>query len=462
MTCDETHARTTRRLGAPKGMPSVGRASARKARATELWSTATAAALAIILLNASATAQAGGRTDTGTDRHISIAQNAIVDPQSAYTSTEADAFPPLPLPHPKRASKERRAAHAAMLATWPPRDRHAAALDRKLQRGAASSVPVPSPNAERSAPIGATDSSRSVNTAPDIGSASAKRSETAGGSSSSGSVSPDPTAPPTTNGAAQTGDSTSATAMPEVWSAAEVAEAEQLCERLLDSIAAETDRLAPLRKGSCGAPVPVRLRRVGSGTGMTIQPAATTNCAVTARLHQWLETVAQPAAKRVFGSQIVKVRNASSYMCRNRYNDPAAKISEHAFANALDLAAFELADGRTIDVQRYWGSVVESAEAARAAQAAGATITTTTTDPARPSNLGRRALTNGITEAKAETPARSKEPGGSETAELAFLKELHTGACGIFSTVLGPEANRAHHDHFHFDLKQRRGAAFCE
>jgi hypothetical protein len=55
-------------------------------------------------------------------------------------------------------------------------------------------------------------------------------------------------------------------------------------------------------------------------------------------------------------------------------------------------------------------------------------------------------------------------PGGEEmkSAETAFLRRLHKGACGIFGTVLGPEANAAHRDHFHFDLAARKHSALCE
>ena len=48
------------------------------------------------------------------------------------------------------------------------------------------------------------------------------------------------------------------------------------------------------------------------------------------------------------------------------------------------------------------------------------------------------------------------------SAESAFLHRLHKGACGVFGTVLGPEANEAHRDHFHFDLAARKRNAFCE
>lgn len=47
-------------------------------------------------------------------------------------------------------------------------------------------------------------------------------------------------------------------------------------------------------------------------------------------------------------------------------------------------------------------------------------------------------------------------------SEATFLRHLHRGACGPFGTVLGPEANDAHRDHFHLDLAPRRRSAFCE
>jgi hypothetical protein len=46
--------------------------------------------------------------------------------------------------------------------------------------------------------------------------------------------------------------------------------------------------------------------------------------------------------------------------------------------------------------------------------------------------------------------------------EAAFLRRLHRGACGTFGTVLGPDANEAHRNHFHFDLAPRKRSAFCE
>lgn len=332
----------------------------------------------------------------------------------------ASALPPLPMPHPKRASAGRRAAYFTMLQSWiaPSPSAPAAASQGSVPQRALESQKAPTPPAPAPATASAEDGSDSQASAPE----------------------------------------------PVSWTSLEVAEAERQCDTLMDGIAAETDRLPPLRQGSCGTPVPLRLRQIGSGAGLALNPAATTNCAMTARLYQWLETVAQPAARRLLGQDIVAIRNVSSYACRNRYNDPARKISEHAFANALDIAAFELADGRSIDVKTYWGVVLDSAEAAEAAQAREEAAKG---GQARPPRLDVRAVTRGMSVAHAaSTTPGEKSPesngGAAETAELAFLKELHTGACGLFTTVLGPAANRAHRDHFHFDLKSRRGSAFCE
>ncbi|HTC77005.1 MAG TPA: extensin family protein, partial [Terriglobales bacterium] len=59
------------------------------------------------------------------------------------------------------------------------------------------------------------------------------------------------------------------------------------------------------------------------------------------------------------------------------------------------------------------------------------------------------------------TPAPGRE-AVAKSAEAQFLRRLHKGACGVFGTVLGPEANEAHRDHFHFDLAHRRNSAYCQ
>lgn len=232
---------------------------------------------------------------------------------------------------------------------------------------------------------------------------------------------------------------------PADWSPDEIAAAEAQCDGLLASITAEATRLPAFREGACGAPVALRLGAIGSRQAARLTPPAVTNCAMTARLYQWLETVAQPAARTSLGADIVGLRTASAYICRNRYNDPAAKISEHAYANALDISAFELSDGRLVDVKTFWGRIVASR-------------------PQAAPPVAERSLTRLDSErTSVPTVMPSSTPTGDVvTPEFTFLKALHAGACGVFGTVLGPEANAAHHDHFHFDMKARRATSFCQ
>lgn len=49
----------------------------------------------------------------------------------------------------------------------------------------------------------------------------------------------------------------------------------------------------------------------------------------------------------------------------------------------------------------------------------------------------------------------------SNTPSARFLRDAHTTACRLFGTVLGPEANNAHRNHFHVDLANRKLGAYC-
>ena len=105
-------------------------------------------------------------------------------------------------------------------------------------------------------------------------------------------------------------------------------------------------------------------------------------------------------ARLVLGAEIEKIETFGTYNCR-----PIAglsKLSEHAHSNAIDVSAFVLSDGRRITVQQGWH-------------------------------------------------------GDRQTRQ--FLSLIHASACKRFSTVLSPDYNAAHHDHFHFDMGGRGG--FC-
>jgi hypothetical protein len=121
-------------------------------------------------------------------------------------------------------------------------------------------------------------------------------------------------------------------------------------------------------------------------------------CPIVAVLDRWLADTVQPAAMRWFGARVVEIKQISAYSCRGMNGNPHAHISEHAFGNALDIAAFTLADGRRITVKDGWHGLPE---------------------------------------------------------EQGFLRDVQGGACQQFTTVLAPGSNVYHYDHIHVDLMRR-------
>jgi len=85
-----------------------------------------------------------------------------------------------------------------------------------------------------------------------------------------------------------------------------------------------------------------------------VQPPATLTCPLVSALDQWVASAVQPAAARWFGQPVTEIKQISAYSCRGMNGNPNARISEHAFGNALDIAAFTLADGRRITVKEGW------------------------------------------------------------------------------------------------------------
>jgi hypothetical protein len=145
----------------------------------------------------------------------------------------------------------------------------------------------------------------------------------------------------------------------------------------------------------------------------------------------------QPIAKELLGAPIRRIVTASAYMCRQRIGTTTgSRPSEHSFANALDISAFVTADGRSIEVLTGWGQTTRDRQAqAKSDKPAGGDA----------------------------RPLRDAGPvDRTDTAEGQFLRRMHEGACGIFGTVLGPEANEAHRNHLHLDLAARKHSAFCE
>lgn len=147
--------------------------------------------------------------------------------------------------------------------------------------------------------------------------------------------------------------------------------------------------------GICGLDHPYVVGAL-SQDRVQLDSVATLDCPMVAALDEWVATVVQPVAQARFGQAVAQIDTMGSYSCRGMNGQAGAKISEHAFGNALDIAGFRLADGRRITVVRDW--------------------------------------TRG------------------EAQDQAFLRDVHAGACNTFTTVLGPGSNAFHYNHIHVDL----------
>ena len=277
------------------------------------------------------------------------------------------------------------------------------------------------------------------------------------------------------------------------WSDDAVAAAKRDCAKLLSGVTIEYENLPPLKEGICGAPAPIRVTSIG---GVAIEPAATMTCALAAGINAWIDKTLQPQAKAILGKQVVKLHNATSYSCRNRYGGESTPLSEHALANALDISEFVFESGQKITVLASWprtvtaltvppvpvpnptraaaettGSVTPaqdaSAKTIEAVEVTKAKVSAST----NPLAVTTKAKTNPFVlptaVAKVPPPKPPAEPVAPEarphaTLIGAFVKSVHDDACQNFGTVLGPEANEAHKNHFHFDMKARRHKAICE
>jgi hypothetical protein len=264
------------------------------------------------------------------------------------------------------------------------------------------------------------------------------------------------------------------------WSDGEVAAAKADCAKRLAGLAIEYEPLPPLKEGLCGSPAPIRLKSIGSDPKVEIDPPATVTCAVAAGVSAWLNKTVQPKARALIGAPVVKLHNASSYVCRNRYNGTDTKLSEHALANALDVLEFVFQSGQKVTVLASWPRVVAadttgSITPVQAAQPKAEDAVTVTRAKASakvnpflvPVDAKSNPFVLSTAAAKVPPPAPPAEATAPEPKPVAdrtgeFVRQVHDNACSIFGTVLGPEANDAHKNHFHLDMKKRRRSAFCE
>jgi hypothetical protein len=240
------------------------------------------------------------------------------------------------------------------------------------------------------------------------------------------------------------------------WTEEEIAAARQDCDRLLANVTLISEALPPERKGICGAPAPRLLKSLGESK-VKFEPHATLNCQMVAALNTWITNKLQPAAQQSFGSPVVRIV-AESYSCRNRYGLAKAPVSEHAFMNAIDISAFGLANGTLIRVAKSWEVIASTA------------VPNPSNESRPPGEKGKLLVAASKLGAHdvAQQSDRKTEPADTQKSVVtkgalsAFLHQAHDGACGIFGTVLGPDTNDAHHDHFHLDMKARKQPALCE
>jgi len=147
----------------------------------------------------------------------------------------------------------------------------------------------------------------------------------------------------------------------------------------------------------CGVTNPVRLRVVH---GIPLTVPATINCTTAQAVSQWVLDAEQIIGNT--GGGMANLRVVASYACRTRNSQRGARISEHALGNAIDIAGIGLQNGSELSVLNNWRGQYS-----------------------------------------------------------AIMTRLHESACGTFGTVLGPNSDRFHSDHFHFDVAAYRSGSYC-
>ena len=265
-------------------------------------------------------------------------------------------------------------------------------------------------------------------------------------------------------------------APPPQWSTADVAAALMECVNLLAPVAADVIPLAPIRYNDCGTPAPVLLRSIGAKDKVAVDPPMLMNCPMVVALSRWMEKTVQPAARATLGSPVAMIAG-SGYACRNLYNLPNERRSQHAYADAIDLPVFFLADGRRVDLATGWGPtrrdlvagvrlipiVAKNASAdGEADQAAPTDKMTAKPASATPAAMQASVKPAALIEGNAGDESKAPAPDPLSLPQAKFLRRVHQGACEVFTTVLGPEANDIHRTHLHLDLQDRHALNVCK
>jgi hypothetical protein len=291
-----------------------------------------------------------------------------------------------------------------------------------------------------------------------------------------------------------------------LWSKAEIDQAQARCMVLLKDIEFEADYEAPMRQGNdCGSPAPMRLMSIGSPANRVVfSPPPTVTCEMIAGLASWLQQDVQKLARKHLGTPVTRIETMSSYSCRNAYGRSDARLSEHGRANALDIASFVADRAHLVNVEADWGmtqrEIAERQNETNPQPVSTAIVpvgpppalVAVPTQPSAPS-VGFANAPAGLQETRPNVPGimlqfmgrpasgdslgfsrlggpkvkpapESPQPVSAQAASRAgFLRALHKTACRTFGTVLGPEANTTHRNHFHLDMAERaQQTKICE
>ncbi|EEE38831.1 extensin family protein [Rhodobacteraceae bacterium KLH11] len=141
--------------------------------------------------------------------------------------------------------------------------------------------------------------------------------------------------------------------------------------------------------------------QVTSVSGVRLSRPSTMDCGTAKALNSWVDKTVIPTFKR--RGPVVELQVAAHYACRTRNNRKGARISEHGKGRAIDISGFRMADGEMVTVLDGW----------------------------------------------------RKNPSQKQ------LIKVWRGACGPFGTVLGPNSDRYHRDHFHLDTARYRSGTYC-
>ncbi len=167
------------------------------------------------------------------------------------------------------------------------------------------------------------------------------------------------------------------------------------------SIRGETISPIAGRMAGCGVAAPVRVTEI---SGIKLTQASTLHCDTALALKRWIDGSVVPTIGRL-GGGVASLKVAAHYSCRTINNQRGGRVSEHGKGRAIDISAINLRNGVSITVLRGW-----------------------------------------------HDPAHGQ-----------ILRRLQNDACGPFKTTLGPNSDRYHQDHFHFDVAQRRnGGVYCK